>query len=82
MGVSETFSTSADDSACEFQRADTCATECGACGWEFGVRSYNGRALNTHATACAREQLLLSQCAARAAASAEWGGSVVTASAK
>ena len=77
-----TFSIGADDSACEFQRTDSRVAECGACGREFGVHSYNGRALNMHAAACAREQVSLSQRAARAVALAEWSGSAVTTSAK
>ena len=80
--VFETFSIGADDSACEFQRTDSRAAECGACGMEFGVYSHNGRALNMHAAACALDQSAFSKRAARAAASAEWSGSAVTISAE
>ena len=69
--VSETFSMGADEPACEIQRTDNRTAECGACGKELGLNSYNGRACNMHAVACAREQAVLGQRAARAKASVE-----------
>ena len=74
--VSATFPMGAGDSACEFQRTDSRAAQCCACGKGFGVHSYNGRTLNMHAAACAREQLLLNQRAARGViGGVEWIGS-------